>query len=154
MQLTQVHEGIKKNRRKKKVGRGVGSGHGKTATKGSKGQWSRAGNKMPSQLYEGGQMPLIRRMPKRGFNNNTWRKEAAVFNVDTLSAKFADGETVSLQTLRDKGMVRHSAQVLRILGNGELTKKLTVEADYISPSAQQKIQAANGKITTPGEPKP
>lgn len=153
MNLTQVHEGIVKNRRKKKVGRGVGSGHGKTATKGAKGQWSRSGNKMPSQLYEGGQMPLIRRIPKRGFNNNTWRKEAAVFNLDTLSAKYADGETVSLATLREKGLVRHSAQVLRILGNGELNKKLTFQADYVSPSAQQKIQAAKGTISPVGDKK-
>jgi large subunit ribosomal protein L15 len=154
MQLTQVHEGIHANRRKKKVGRGVGSGHGKTATRGSKGQWSRAGAKRPSNLYEGGQMPLIRRIPKRGFNNNTWRKEAAVFNLDTLNAKFTDGEVVSLQTLRDKGLVRHSAQVLRILGGGELTRKLTFQAHYVSPSAQKKIQAANGTISTPGETKP
>jgi large subunit ribosomal protein L15 len=98
-------------------------------------------------------MPLIRRIPKRGFNNATWRKEAAVFNVDTLSAQFTDGETVSLETLRAKGLARHSAQVLRILGNGELNKKLTFQAHYISPSAQKKIEAAKGTITLIGEQK-
>src|ERR671934_2129561 len=100
MDLSTVHHGVNKRKRKKRVGRGIGSGHGKTSTRGSKGQWASAGANMPSSLFEGGQMPLFRRIPKRGFSHATWDKDFHVVNVGDLDTAFADGATVDAEALK------------------------------------------------------
>jgi large subunit ribosomal protein L15 len=99
---------------------------------------------MPKALYEGGQMPLIRRMPKRGFSHNYWRKVYAVVNVGDLDAAFADGDAVDQQALAAKGLANGVIDGVRILGNGELTKKLAVKANHFSKSAAEKIKARGG----------
>ena len=132
-------EGSKKS--VKRIGRGHGSGQGKTAGKGHKGQKARAGKGMRVG-FEGGQMPLQRRIPKRGFNNIFAKKVVSV-NVGTLN-KFEDGAVVDVESLKQVGLVKNSFDGIKILGNGELTKKLTVKADAFSESAKQKIEAAGG----------
>ena len=97
MDLSTIHHGINKRTRKKRVGRGIGSGHGKTSSRGSKGQWASAGAKKPAMTFEGGQMPLFRRIPKRGFSNATWAKQYHVVNVGDLDKAFADGATVDAE---------------------------------------------------------
>lgn len=123
-------------------GRGPGSGNGKTAGKGHKGQNARSGGGVRLG-FEGGQLPLYRKLPKRGFHNK-FAKEYAVVNVSVLN-KFEDGETVNLEALKEKGIVKKSLDGLKVLGNGELTKKLTVEAKVFSATAKEKIEAAGGK---------
>jgi large subunit ribosomal protein L15 len=125
---------------KKRVGRGPGSGHGKTSSRGEKGQKSRSG--YSSQLgFEGGQMPLHRRLPKRGFTN-IFKEEFSVLNVADLD-QFESGSTVDTAALRKAGLVKGRAKV-KVLGNGEISKKLTVIADKFSESARTKIEAAGG----------
>src|SRR5882762_788793 len=126
MDLSTVHQGIHKLRRKKRVGRGPGSGHGKTASRGSKGQWASAGAKKPSGLFEGGQMPLFRRWPKRGFSHATWDKKDAVVNVGDLERVFDANSTVDMAALKEKRLVVATFDGVRILGEGTLTKPLTV----------------------------
>ena len=127
----------------KRIGRGHGSGQGKTAGKGHKGQKARAGHGMrPS--FEGGQMPLQRRIPKRGFNN-IFAKEIVTVNVGTLEKKFEDGATVNSQTLIEAGILKSAKDGVKILNNGTLTKKLTVQAAAFSAAAKEKIEAAGGK---------
>src|ERR1700694_146103 len=99
MDLSKVHEGVHKHRKKKRVGRGIGSGHGKTATRGSKGQYASAGAKKPSPFFEGGQMQLFRRMPKRGFSHVTWDRRFHIVNVGDLDAHFQDGDVVDQAAL-------------------------------------------------------
>ena len=123
-------------------GRGAGSGNGKTAGKGHKGQNARAGGGVRPG-FEGGQIPLYRRLPKRGFHN-AFAKHYAVVNVDVLNA-FEDGATVNAAALLEKGIIRKVNDGLKVLGNGEVTKKLTVEASIFSASAKEKIEAAGGK---------
>jgi large subunit ribosomal protein L15 len=144
MDLSTVHQGVHKRKRKKRVGRGVGSGHGKTASRGSKGQWASAGAKKPSPAFEGGQMPLFRRIPKRGFSHRTWEKVFLVVNVGELERVFDDGATVDQTTLKKVGLAKGPADGVRILGTGELTKKLVVKAHHFSKSAQEKIAAKGG----------
>ena len=122
-------------------GRGHGSGNGKTAGKGHKGQKARSGAPRPG--FEGGQMPLYRRLPKRGFKNRN-TKEIVGINLDALE-KFEDGSTVSVQTLIESGVVKNPRDGVKILGNGELTKKLNVQANAFSASAKEKIEALGGK---------
>jgi len=156
MDLSKVHEGVHKRKPKKRVGRGIGSGHGKTATRGSKGQYASAGAKMFSPLFEGGQMQLFRRIPKRGFSHATWDKHFLVVNVGDLEALFADGATVDQDALRKAGLAKGPADGVRILGNGELTRKLTVRAHHFSKSAAEKIAARGGTaevIPPPKKPK-
>lgn len=129
------------NRKRKRVGRGPGSGHGKTAGRGEKGQKSRSGFSQRSG-FEGGQMPLYRRIPKRGFTN-IFRKEFVVLNVQDLN-RFRSGSTVSPEVLVEQKIVKKVKNGLRILGQGELKKKLTVRAHHFSKSASQKIQQAGG----------
>src|SRR5205809_1311812 len=100
MDLSTVHHGVHKRKLKKRVGRGIGSGHGKTATRGSKGQWASAGAKMPRFTFEGGQMPLFRRLPKRGFSHATWDKTYHVVNVKDLDEHFKDGDVVDQAALK------------------------------------------------------
>lgn len=146
MDLSTVHQGIVKRKLKKRVGRGPGSGHGKTASRGSKGQYASAGAKMPHWTFEGGQMPLFRRIPKRGFSHATWDKSYHVVNVGDLERVFENGEVVDAQTLKDKGLAKGPADGVRILGEGDLTKKLTVKANHFSKSASEKITAKGGAV--------
>lgn len=122
-------------------GRGHGSGNGKTAGKGHKGQKARSG--APRIGFEGGQMPLYRRLPKRGFKNRN-TKEIITVNISTLDKVFNDGDEVTVETLMAKGVVSNPKDGVKILGNGELTKKLDVKVDAFSASAVEKIQSLGG----------
>ncbi len=126
----------------KRIGRGTGSGQGKTAGKGHKGQKARAGRGMRVG-FEGGQMPLQRRLPKRGFNN-IFAKEIATVNVSALN-NFEDGATVTIEALVNAGLVKKALDGVKVLGNGDLSKKLTVQVNAYSDAAKQKIEAAGGK---------
>lgn len=124
-------------------GRGHGSGNGKTAGRGAKGQWSRSGGGVRPG-FEGGQMPLFRRLPKRGFRcRNT--KEIVAVNLQLLEARFNDGDVVTIEALQQKGLISNVRDGVKILGVGELSKKLTVSVNYFSEQAKQKIEAAGGK---------
>ena len=127
---------------KKRVGRGTGSGMGKTATRGHKGQNARSGGGVRPG-FEGGQLPLYRKLPKRGFNNK-FAKVYSIVNVSDLN-KFENGATVTLETLVKCGMLSKENDGLKVLGNGELNKALTVEAKIFTASAKEKIEAAGGK---------
>src|SRR6516162_3325684 len=131
MDLSSVHVGVHKLRKKKRVGRGIGSGHGKTSTRGSKGQWASAGAKKPTALFEGGQMQLFRRMPKRGFSHGTWDRHFLIVNVGDLNDSFKDGDTVTHDALRALRLANGPADGVRVLGGGELTKKLTVKVHHV-----------------------
>ncbi len=139
-------------RGRKRVGRGPGSGHGKTATRGSKGAKSRSGFRF-KRGFEGGQMPLHRRVPKRGFHN-PFRVEYAVVNLDTLAEVFDAGSEVTPELLHERGLVRRSGAPVKVLGRGELAKQLTVRAHKFSGSAVQKIAAAGGAAEVIGRRKP
>ena len=134
-------EGSKKEA--KRIGRGHGSGWGKTAGKGHKGQKARAGHGMRPG-FEGGQMPLQRRLPKRGFNN-IFAKNIVTVNVGTLEKKFENGAVVDTQALVEAGILKNSFDGVKILSNGALTKSLTVKANAFSKSAAEKIEAVGGK---------
>lgn len=123
-------------------GRGPGSGNGKTAGKGHKGQNARSGGGVRPG-FEGGQIPLYRKLPKRGFNNR-FAKEYTIVNLDALNS-FNDGDTVNLEALMSCGKIKKALDGLKILGNGEITKKITVQAKVFSKSAKEKIEAAGGK---------
>src|SRR5438874_5655624 len=106
MDLSTLHHGVHRLKRKKRVGRGIGSGHGKTATRGSKGQWASAGAKKPHPLFEGGQMPLFRRIPKHGFSHATWDKDYLIVTVGALDNAFTDGVTVDPEALKQAGVAK------------------------------------------------
>ena len=127
---------------KKRIGRGHGSGHGKTASRGHKGAKSRSGFKF-KRGFEGGQMPLHRRVPKRGFHN-PFRVEYAVVNLDTLAEVFEAGSSVTPELLRERGLVRKTGVRIKVLGRGDISKKLTVQAHKFSGTAAEKIAAAGG----------
>ncbi len=129
---------------KKRVGRGPGSGWGKTCGKGHKGQNSRSGGGVPAS-FEGGQMPLIRRLPKRGFKN-PFKKEFNIINLNVIEEKFNEGETVSFETLMEKNIIKKELDGIKILGNGEITKKLKFSVDKVSASAKDKILSAGGEF--------
>jgi large subunit ribosomal protein L15 len=131
------------NRKNKRVGRGIGTGHGKTSARGYKGQKSRSGTSIRPG-FEGGQMPLHRRLPKRGFNN-IFRKEYAVVNLETL-ASFEEGAKIDPEVLKNKGIVKNPKDGIKILGGGELKHALHVSAHKFSKSAAEKIQKAGGII--------
>ena len=155
MDLSTVHVGVHKLKKRKRVGRGVGSGHGKTASRGAKGQWASAGAKKPTVLFEGGQMQLFRRIPKRGFSHATWDKYYHVVNVGDLDKHFADGAAIDPAVLRETGLAKGPADGVRILGTGEVTKRLVVKAHHFSKSALEKIQAKGGTAEIiPGPKKP
>ena len=126
----------------KRLGRGIGSGKGKTSGKGHKGQWARSGGGVRPG-FEGGQMPLARRLPKRGFHN-IFGTENAVVNVSDLN-QFEDGAVVTVADMVEAGLVKKTLDGVKVLGNGEITKKLTVQAAAFSASAKEKIEAAGGK---------
>ena len=131
--------------RVKRLGCGESSGHGKTSGKGHKGQKARSGGSIRLG-FEGGQMPLIRRLPKRGFNNAAFHKNYAIVNLSDL-ASFKEGTVINEQLLREKKMLRGNGDGLKILGDGELKHALTIEADKISASAREKIEKAGGSVT-------
>ena len=131
------------NKKRKRLGRGKGSGHGKTAGRGHKGQGSRAGFSV-HLAYEGGQMPLFRRLPKRGFNNAPFAVRFEIVNVSQLERCFSDGASVGVGDLAGAGLVNSQKSRVKILGDGELTKKLTVTAHKFSKSAEQKISSCGG----------
>lgn len=129
--------------RPKRVGRGIGSGHGKTSTRGHKGQWARSGGGVRPG-FEGGQMPLQRRLPKRGFTN-IFKKEWAIVNVKDLNV-FDNGTEVTPELLMEQGLVRKMVDGVKILGDGDLEKQLTVKAHKISGAAEAKITARGGRV--------
>ena len=139
-------EGSKRNR--KRVGRGAGSGYGKTSGRGLNGQKSRAGGGK-GVGFEGGQTPLARRLPKLPGFLNFNRVEYVPVNVNRLDAYFNDGDVVDVPALVEKGIVKHSNDLVKVLGDGELTKSLTVKVDKVSASAKAKIEAAGGKVEEP-----
>lgn len=153
MDLSTVHQGIHKRKKKKRVGRGPGSGHGKTASRGAKGQYASAGAKMFQFTFEGGQMPLFRRIPKRGFSHASWDKTFHVVNVGDLDQAFEDGATVNQESLKRVGLAKGPADGIRVLGTGELTKKLLVKAHHYSKSAAEKITARGGAAEVIPPPK-
>ena len=134
-------EGSVKERFRK--GRGAGSGNGKTAGKGHKGQNARSGGGVRPG-FEGGQLPLYRKLPKRGFNNARFAKKYAVINIDVLN-NFNDGEVVNAALLIEKNIIKHEFDGVKVLGNGEVAKKVTVQAAVFSANAKEKIEAAGGK---------
>ena len=127
---------------RKRVGRGPGSGMGKTSTRGENGQRSRSGASIPA-WFEGGQSPLYRRVPKRGFNNAKFRTEYATINLSDLN-RFNDGDVVTPEVLKEKGIVKKQLCGIKVLGNGTLEKKLTVKANRFSSAAVTKIESAGG----------
>jgi large subunit ribosomal protein L15 len=149
MNLSDIHRGVTKNRPRKRLGRGIGSGQGKTAGRGHKGQWARNGVSFLS-IFEGGTMPLVRRVPKRGFNNR-WAKTVLVVNVGDLNGAFKSGDKVDPESLLAANLVSGRFDELKILGNGEITKKLKISAHRFSKSATEKITGAGGEaIVIPG----
>ncbi len=143
MILNDVHRGIRRNKKRKRIGRGPGSGHGKTAGRGHKGQGSRAGSSQ-HPTFQGGSMPLVRRIPKRGFNNR-WGLTIAVVNVGQIDQAFEAGEEVTLEALAAKNLAKGRFDLLKVLGDGELTKKLKVSAHRFSKSAIEKIEKSGGE---------
>lgn len=144
MQLHDLKAPKGANRKRKRVGRGESSGWGKTAGSGQKGQKARTGKGKPRPGFEGGQMPMYRRMPKRGFTN-IFAKSWAVVNVDTLAEHFGAGATVNLEALCKAGLAKKTADGVRVLGRGEIGHALTIEASHFTRAAREKIVAAGGK---------
>ena len=144
MILDDVHRGIHKRKNRKRIGRGPGSGHGKTSGRGHKGAGSRSGYSARVG-FEGGQMPLARRVAKRGFNNKFFAADVSIVNLSQIEEAFESGANVTLEALYAKGLARRNSDVVKILGNGELTKSLTITADSFSRSAEAKITKAGGK---------
>ena len=144
MNLNDVHRGIQKKKNRKRIGRGPGSGHGKTSGRGHKGHKSRSGySRKPN--FQGGAMPMFRRVPKRGFNNK-FSIEVFAVNVGRLNDLFDDGAEVTLEVMNAKNVAKGKFDEVKILGDGELTKKLTVSAHRFSKSAEEKITAAGGTV--------
>ncbi len=133
---------VKKAR--KRVGRGPGSGMGKTSTRGEKGQWARSGGGVPA-WFQGGQSPLYRRLPKRGFNNARFTTKYQVINLSDLN-KFNDGDVVTPELLKEMGIIKKPLAGIKVLAYGELTKKITIKAHRFSSSAVTKIESAGGKV--------
>jgi large subunit ribosomal protein L15 len=150
MNLHDVNRGIKKNKKKKRVGRGIGSGHGKTSGRGHKGQGALAGWSA-ALIFEGGASPLIRRIPKRGFNN-AFAKTIAVVNLGDINANFDAGAEITLDLLRTKNLAKVRHDELKILGDGELTKKFKIAAHRFSKTALEKIEKSGGEaVVLPGK---
>jgi len=142
--LSNLRNNIGAKHKKKRVGRGPGSGWGKTSGRGHKGQNSRSGGGVPAS-FEGGQMPLIRRLPKRGFKN-PFSKKYNIINLETIEKKYSEGETVSVESLLEKKIIKKALDGVKILSNGEITKKLKFNVDKISEKAKEKIISAGGEI--------
>lgn len=149
MIISDVNRGISKNKKRKRIGRGIGSGHGKTAGRGHKGAGSRNGNST-RVTFTGGNMPLVQRIPKRGFNNR-WGLKVVVVNLGQIEEAFAAGEEVTLESLAAKNLARGRFDVLKVLGDGELSKKLKISAHRFSESAVEKIKKSGSEmILLPG----
>lgn len=150
MNLNEVHRGITKFKKRKRLGRGPGSGQGKTAGRGHKGQKSNRGYGALS-IFQGGTTPIVRRIPKRGFNNK-FALDVAVVNVGDLDTAFNAGDEVTLELLREKDLAKSRYDILKILGDGELTKKLKVCGHRFSATAREKIEKAGGEVVVlPGK---
>ena len=147
MKLNELQPALGATKSRKRVGRGTGSGNGKTAGRGEKGQKSRSGYKS-ARGFEGGQMPLHRRLPKRGFTNIHAAKLQEV-NLTFISKHFAEGETVCLESLRDKKLLKSAVEGIVVLKRGELSHKVTVVADRVTKGAREAILAAGGTIQEP-----
>ena len=145
MILNDVHIGIEPRKARKRVGRGPGSGHGKTSGRGHKGFFSRSGSSR-RRGFHGGQMPLFRRVAKRGFNNSFFASSVAVVNVGELNESFEAGTEITPELLAEKGLIRSKFDELKVLGDGDLSKKLKISAHRFSASAEQKITAAGGSF--------
>jgi large subunit ribosomal protein L15 len=143
IKLEELHGDRGARQRRKRVGRGEGSGHGKTSGRGNKGAGSRSGFNKGTGL-EGGQTPLHRRVPKRGFSNQPWATPVRIVNLSQLN-RFDEGSTVRPETMAQAGMIPRHAPAVKVLGNGELTKTITVVAHAFSASAKAKIESAGGK---------
>ena len=143
MKIHELTPALDSNKAVKRIGRGHGSGNGKTAGKGHKGQKARSGGGVRIG-FEGGQMPLARRIPKRGFNN-IFAKDIVAINLSTLNRKFNDGDTVDFEALKAAGVVKNGFDGVKVLGNGKIEKKLTVKVTAFSESAKAAIEAAGGK---------
>ena len=149
MNISQINLGIHKRKRPKRVGRGPGSGHGKTAGRGHKGQGQLAGWTQPS-VFEGGRMPLVRRIPKRGFHNQ-WGATVAIVNLGELNKAFESGADVTPERLAQAGLVKGRYDVLKVLSQGDLAKKLRISAHRFSQAALEKIQKSGGEaVILPG----
>ena len=148
MMITDVTSKGQKNKPRKRVGRGIGSGSGKTSGRGHKGMGQHADTR--PGLGEGGQMPLFRRLPKRGFSNARFRTQYQVVNLGDLQEVFDDGAQVTPAVLAEAGLIRDPAGLVKVLGDGELAKKLKVEASRFSESAARKIAAAGGEAKVIG----
>ncbi len=147
MNLADVRAAFIPRKKRKRVGRGHSAGQGKTCGRGHKGQQSRSGGGTRPG-FEGGQMPLFRRLPKRGFNNAKFRKIYAIVNIGQLEGAFDEGATVDAAAIRGARLINAKSGPIKILGSGELTKKLNVTADRFSQSAKDKIEALGGKVAT------
>ncbi|MCY2963278.1 MAG: 50S ribosomal protein L15 [Planctomycetota bacterium] len=145
MQINDVHRGIQKNKARKRVGRGIGSGHGKTAGRGDKGHSAHSGH-AKRFAFEGGQKQAFRRVAKFGFSNKYHATTVAIVNLAVLEERFEAGSVVDEAALRGKGLVKGEWDSIKILGNGTLTKKLSVKANDFSASAEAKIVAAGGSV--------
>jgi large subunit ribosomal protein L15 len=147
MMIHEITAQVGAHKRRKRIGRGESSGHGKTSTRGTKGSGARAGGG-PAFGSEGGNMPLFRRLPKRGFNNNYFTQRFSVVNVGDLNRHFQDGQTVDAAVLVTRRLIRDEKLPVKILGDGEITRKLTVVAAKFSKQAADKISKAGGTIKT------
>ena len=145
MILEDIHQDIVGNKDRKRVGRGPGSGHGKTSGRGHKGAGSRAGTSK-RRGFEGGQVPLARRIAKRGFNNHYFATKVAIVNLAALEAHFENGAVVDPEALKQARLVQGTYDVIKVLSDGDLTKQLTVKAHRFSKAAEEKIAAAKGTI--------
>ena len=148
MRIDTLAPAVGSNKESKRLGRGIGSGTGKTSGKGHKGQWARSGGGVRVG-FEGGQMPLIRRVPKRGFNNH-FKKVYSIVNLDVLN-NFEDGAVIDRNALLEKGLLKEVKNDcgLKVLGNGTVSKKVTVKADKFSNGAKEAIEKAGGKVEIP-----
>jgi large subunit ribosomal protein L15 len=144
MNISDVNRGITGHKKRKRIGRGIGSGHGKTAGRGHKGAGSRTGT-ATRVTFTGGNMPLVQRIPKRGFNNR-WALKVAVVNLGQIDQAFEKGEEVTLESLKSKNLARGRFDILKVLGDGELKKKLKISAHRFSESAKEKIEKAGGEL--------
>ena len=145
MELHNLRSPSGATKKRRRVGRGESSGWGKTAGKGHKGQLARTGKGKPRAGFEGGQLPMYRRMPKRGFTN-IFAKKWFVLNVGRLAAHFVDGDTVDLAALNDRGIAKGRYDGLRVIGEGEVLHKLTIKAVHVSAGARVKLESAGGQV--------
>lgn len=152
MNINDAHRGIKRNTKRLRIGRGPGSGRGKTSGRGHKGQGQLAGWSAPG-IFEGARMPLIRRIPKRGFNN-MFGKSVGVVNVGDLESAFQSGDEVTIEALKSAGLCKRPCDKVKVLGNGELTLKLKIVAHQFSATALEKIKKAGGEAVVIAGPKP